>query len=112
LVFFWDRSSSDQPSIGLRPFLNVNEHKKGNLSQIKHTGLALGTKVDSDVLTTWEPNQLMAQRKHPTCGNLKFIAAANFMPSGQVWFVGVPNTLQILKISSVSLEPGNRGRRV
>ena len=42
-------------------------------------------------------------------GNLKFILAASLKPSGQSLLSGVPNTEQILKISSISELPGNRG---
>jgi hypothetical protein len=45
-------------------------------------------------------------------GNLKFIAEANWYPSTQSSFTGVPNTEHILKIISTSLAPGNNGRRV
>ena len=42
-------------------------------------------------------------------GNLKFIPAASLKPSGQSRLSGVPNTEQILNISSISEFPGNSG---
>ena len=43
------------------------------------------------------------------CGNLKFIPAASLKPSGHSLASGVPSTEQILKISSISEFPGNKG---
>ena len=43
------------------------------------------------------------------CGNLKFILWASLNPSGHSLLSGVPNIEQILKISSISELPGNRG---
>ena len=46
------------------------------------------------------------------CGNLKFIPAASLNPSGHSLVSGVPSTEQILKISSISEFPGNKGLEI
>ena len=46
------------------------------------------------------------------CGNLKFIPAASLKPSGHSLVSGVPSTEQILKISSISELPGNKGLEI
>ena len=46
------------------------------------------------------------------CGNLKFIPAASLKPSGHSLASGVPSTEQILKISSISEFPGNKGLEI
>ena len=45
-------------------------------------------------------------------GNLKFIPAASLKPSAHSLVSGVPNTEQILKISSISEFPGKRGLKL
>lgn len=71
-----------------------------NISSMSMTAssLAFGIKIANDVRVKF--------------GNLKFIAAAIWYPSGQSSLSGVPITEHILNISSISLLPGNKGLNV
>ena len=59
---------------------------------------ALGMRVARGVAENW--------------GNLKFMPAASLKPSGHSLESGVPSTEQILKISSISEFPGNKGLEI
>lgn len=55
--------------------------------------------------STWKHVESLSHAPH-----LNFMAAASLSPSGQVAWVGVPSTLQILYSSSASLVPKEGGR--
>ena len=90
---------SERISLGIKDYCQqVSTHRSMSVIRAMASLDALGMRVARGVAEN--------------CGNLKFIPAASLKPSGHSLVSGVPSTEQILKISSISELPGNKGLEI